>query len=148
QVNSGQRVRVITTDHDLYQLAANPRVSVTAAYDDIAPDYVRLYKTFVGDPNDKIPGVKGFGKKSFVHLNKALARTMLQNGHWDNTITNEELGLTLAQHQWINDNPDLLLLYWKLIGLWMVPMPEIAAGTKFGTDQPTTINNILQEFML
>lgn len=37
----------------------------------VKPEHIRLYKTFVGDPSDNIPGCPGFGKKAWDEADPA-----------------------------------------------------------------------------
>lgn len=69
-----QPIQVHSVDRDLHQLGVYPQVKVNvSAFKPAVPDqYVRLYKTYVGDPSDKIPGLVGFGPKSWDEIEPAL----------------------------------------------------------------------------
>ncbi|ERN42357.1 DNA polymerase I [Rubidibacter lacunae KORDI 51-2] len=86
---SGQRVKIVSGDRDLFQLA-HPEAGISVLYFDrsastasgttefgpnevkaklgITPEQVVDYKALCGDKSDNIPGVKGIGEKTAVKL--------------------------------------------------------------------------------
>lgn len=68
-------IMLYTVDQDLMQLASD-RVVVSfrdtfnedQQYKGVAPEFIPVYKSLVGDNSDEYPGVKGFGEKAFEKL--------------------------------------------------------------------------------
>lgn len=65
---------ILTSDGDLYALVGdgvhlvrNSEIDVSP-FGPIQPRHTALYKSLVGDSSDNIPGVKGFGPKTFLDL--------------------------------------------------------------------------------
>ena len=102
--------QIVSNDKDFLALGvpcgANPIPGVE-------PRHIRLYKTFVGDPSDNIPGCPGFGQKA-----------------WDE-------GDPDALHAWLHDGADYefpkrakpdreqLLQFWQVVGFLPVTIgPE------------------------
>lgn len=85
-------VRVHTVDRDLLALQQHrvtlvgmkplkvvvdkldPRKDVV-----IQPSEIHLYKTLVGDQSDRVPGLQGFGPKTFVACNRVLLNVAMQS---------------------------------------------------------------------
>lgn len=76
---------IYTRDHDMLQLVRN---GLTVLHDSGAsleeklecdPSIIPLWKATVGDASDKIPGIRGFGAKSFAKLEELLDLEDLQN---------------------------------------------------------------------
>jgi len=145
---SSTPVRIVTTDRDLSQLKTDPNIDVTSGYDTIPPEDVRLYKAFVGDPSDKIPGIKGFGKKSWEYLNKSVARAALEMGTDVTRVNVGHLGMNPATYSWWVANQPLVHDFWEIVGLFDVPVCEIYKNLKVGRPNPEEVNRLLSEFML
>jgi 5'-3' exonuclease len=143
----GQAVRVVTIDRDLYQLAAEPRITVTAKYEHVPPHLVRLYKTFTGDPSDNIPGIPSFGEKSWEKLDKLRAlNAMRANDFSRETIFS--LNMKETQAQWVIDNADQVRVFWEIVGLYDVPYHDIAGHLHVGSPEPKLLDAKLKEYLL
>ena len=86
--DKGADVMVDTSDYDMVQLAQHPKIRTTVKVKDHIPaDKVRLYKTWVGDPSDNIPGVVGFGATTWLQqMNNPDLMKMIGNAvseKWD-----------------------------------------------------------------
>ena len=145
RADKGQRIRVVTIDRDLAQLAAHACIDVTAGYPNIHPHQIRIYKATVGDPSDNIPGIPRFGDVGFSKLNEHLLEKMLIAGTFDESV---ELGLGEAHRQWVRDNWNQLLIMWEVVGLMYVPEEEIRDHITVGSLNPTALEAKLREFML
>jgi hypothetical protein len=142
----GQKVRVVTVDRDLYQLAVHPLVEVTAKYEHVMPHYVRLYKTFVGDPSDTVKGVPRFGEKAWEVLNKEAANKLLASdaSEWGD----DPLGLSPKHFDWCRNNFEELRKLWLVVGLQAVAMDEVTSCFEVGIENQGKVESLLREFML
>lgn len=143
----GQPTEIISTDRDLAQLAVHKGVTVFAHMKDVDDADVRLYKTFVGDQSDSIPGVPGFGEKSWhaVQPHAATIKDFFNQNWWDTTL---DVGLKPKQAEWCAANFALLSLYYDIIGLFTVPEDEIVQAIVSGVKNDVKVNSMLLEFML
>lgn len=119
----------------------------------IADADLRLFKTFVGDPSDNVPGVKGFGAKAWAKL-AAAERVYLRN-----TIDLLERGIrpkeeellevmSASSAKWVVQNSETLIAMWTVTGFLPVSDEEIEKGTVVGKSQPQVRDEILGELML
>jgi hypothetical protein len=148
RASAGERVRVVTVDRDLAQLAAHPKIEVTAGYEDITPRQIRLFKATTGDSADNIRGIPGFGPKSWVLLNKPVMEVQLINRKWDTSRTAEEMGLRPSHFTWCQENFDELLVMWDIVGLFGVPAQEINSRLLVGLQDLSKVEALLKEYML
>lgn len=139
-------VRVVTVDRDLYQLADDPRIEVTAKYEHVEANEVRLYKTFVGDPSDNIAGVPRFGDKAWERLNKSRARAVMVARQ--PFVAPEELGLSPAHGRFYMEHFEQLLIFWDIVKLFTVPPEIISTGTLVGKPDAKALDAALKEFLL
>lgn len=144
---TGQKVRIMTTDRDLYQLAALPNVEITCSYENVEPRYVRLFKTFSGDPSDGIPGIKSFGPKAWEAVNYAAGLRLMSSPTCEPHLL-EAVGFKPGHALWVQENFDLLRSMWDVIGLLEVPIDEFKAGMKVGMHKPNLMEERLREFQL
>lgn len=121
----GDNMVIHTVDRDLHALATR-NVTVTAnPLKECTPDQVRLYKTLVGDPSDKIPGLKGFGQKAWEACNPRLLQAAM-----DGLIAGRPVA-----HQFVQagmkgptadrivepEVADQLRIFWQIIGFFPLP---------------------------
>jgi hypothetical protein len=141
---------IVSNDADLRQLLVVPNTEIEAKEPTfaVAPQHIRLFKTFVGDPSDNIGGVVGFGKKTWTDVDKtALADNLnayLAGGiaHWD------ELGIPTRSVNWIKNNQQALSDVWTVVGLWDVPHDMINRHTIVGQRDPLKVQQLLEPFYL
>lgn len=142
----GETVSVITTDRDLYQLADNPRINVSAKYEHVEPIHVRLYKTMVGDPSDNIAGVPRFGEKSWEALDKQAALAlMVEDVNFGQRV--HTIGLSRKHADWCFSNYDKLRAMWEIVGLYEVPRGDIAVSLRVGVPDPKRLDAKLKEYL-
>ena len=135
---------IVSTDRDLSQLAELPHVEVSALMEGVAPKDVRLYKTLCGDSSDRIPGIPNFGPKSWEQVFVAPLRQAMELG---SPITCLH-GLKPKALEWCEANRPLLDAYYKIIGLFDVPVELLVKHTKAGLSKNDEINAILTRFFL
>lgn len=132
-------VHIISTDKDLTQLNVLENVH-TLAKEKTEPRFVRLYKTFVGDSSDNIPGVRGFGegaweKTSLVWKKRMAALFYLEGGN-----PKKEDVLNLCRKEGMSEKllakieeTDLALWY-KLVGFFEVDEVTLINYTNCGNE--------------
>lgn len=145
-----QKVRVVTRDKDLSQLAVrNSNIEVTAAFKPeikVPPHFVRLYKTLVGDSSDNIKGLPGFGDKAWLSCDRNELQILFEKR--DITRIDRPYGLTEGMKKKLVEHFDQLLIYWDIIGLMDVPEDEIVAHLKVGTNSWAEAEKLMSEFLL
>jgi DNA polymerase-1 len=136
-----------STDVDFMQL---PNVRIAREKPaPVEPQYMRLYKTLVGDPSDNIGGLKGFGKGAWDKLSASAKDFLIESfehpeGPWE--LLGTEVNSRLLDR--IVDSQEQLRLFWHIVGLWDVPMDELLAGTKIGVDDVPSAEKVFKEYML
>lgn len=144
QGSSDSTHHVYSSDVDFLQLGG---VSIDRSTPPPAPPkYMRLYKAVVGDPSDNIPGWKKFGKKSWgawTDDDKRSATEFLE-GNWSVTPTN----LPKTTANWLEQNAVQARIFWKIVGLYDVPVSEIVAAVKFGHRDIDAFEANLTRYML
>ena len=142
----GQDVEIHSRDGDLTALGV-PVIGATAK---VPTHLVRLFKLCRGDPSDTIPGIKGFGQKTWdecdkVGLEKLIVR-ILARGEW----TDEEatlVGLSRASINWLRINADQLGAMYRCIQPLPIQPEVLSAAVKQGTDDPAKREALMSRFM-
>lgn len=142
---------VRSTDRDLSQaFDDNTRADFTLK---VRPEHVRLYKTCVGDPSDCIPGIPGFGEKTWesVNHNELLLTVMsLSNPaagmRPESDATFEQLPRRVQN--WLSQpaNQATLAAMWQITGLFDVPEDQLIKGMTPGRREPEKADAILKQF--
>lgn len=110
-----------SNDADFCQLLQLPNVQVARPAFKIEPKWVRLYKATVGDPSDKVPGIKGFGEASFEQANlDELQRAIVEHGYVP-TLESSGLREHIHQHLFKDGEIEAIRIYWKVVGFLEVP---------------------------
>jgi hypothetical protein len=134
--------RIETLDGDLAALGVP-----TTRPSKIPPKLVRLYKVFVGDASDTIPGVKGFGKSAWEAADKvrlqALLDAIMDGRSWDDP---PDLGK--ASINWLRENEDVVRAMKTIIDPLPMTDEQVENSLRQGVDNPEARNKILEEFML
>lgn len=140
-----QPVHIHSNDMDFAQL---PNVTLDRETLPCESQWVRLWKTCVGDPSDAIPGIKGFGKGSWPNLDKPGLQALL-NG-LGNAPALDGLGFTKAQLSWLEDpeNLEQVRTFYEIVGFLDVPSDLISKGTTPGKPNPAAANEILRKYLL
>lgn len=141
---------IYSNDLDFYQLTGeDPRIVCGCRKRETVPaPLVRLYKTTVGDASDNIPGIKGFGPKTWDEADKArLLRAMKRWVQGEVRGGDADL-MSKASFAWLQENATLVGEYWRIVGFFDVPITEINHFTSVGKADMAKINDILQEFLI
>lgn len=141
---------IISTDKDLTQLNVLENVH-TLAKEKTEPRFVRLYKTFVGDSSDNIPGVRGFGEGAWEKTSLGWKKRMTALFYLEEGNPKKEDILSLCRKEGMTDKilskieeTDLALWY-KLVGFFKIGADEISKYTKYGLNLVDTGWKKLQE---
>lgn len=143
-------ISIVSNDADLRALMTYPNVKVEAPPTkfDVPPQFVRLFKTCVGDTSDNVKGIPGFGKETWAGANHAKLLGELMKHMAGKEADIAGLGLPKRVTNWILENPDKLSDLWAVVGLWEVPQDSIARNTTVGKRDPVKVSEILAPFYL
>lgn len=153
---NGDQVGIYSNDYDYYQLCTDKNIFCGCKpKDDIKPQDVRLYKTWVGDPSDNIKGVPAFGEKSWKRRKgeisslakiTSFARQISQGHDMEEyyKVEVDKLGLLPISRHWLLENPDKLVTYWRIVGFFNVPQDLIDANTIIGTSNKTAAHDLME----
>ncbi|MEI6557958.1 MAG: hypothetical protein WCO00_06090 [Rhodospirillaceae bacterium] len=134
-----------TNDYDLKQLELYGNVS--SAIPDKAhlpPQYVRMYKTLVGDSSDNIKGVKGFGEVAFSAIDKDAVNDWLHAG----ARLPIPFTIPVKSQKWILENTAELKVMWEITGFLPIREDDINKNMIIGKHMPSEAEKILREVML
>ena len=135
-------VHIHSTDRDFTQLCSG-RIRTTAQPKaGVDPSRVRLYKTLVGDPSDNIPGLRGFGVKSWDGLSDQ-NRDELERAVQGHPFDRDRTGLSDRQLEQLDD----LKLYWDIVGFFDVSIDLINKHTHIGDRDFNAGDAYLRQFM-
>jgi 5'-3' exonuclease len=147
----GQLVTVHTNDFDFHQLTVHPLIKIKGMRPEegIEPRYVSLYKALCGDKSDKIDGIPGFGKKTFLSM----------CGIWDvlDRALRERDAETFRSQPfkpkprlWLSsdENMELIFAYHQITQMLDVPLDLIEKHTKPGQLNIAAAQSIFSRFML
>jgi 5'-3' exonuclease len=95
---SGLPIEIITRDKDLSALCGGG-VTTKAMIPGIPPHQVRLYKMCVGDKSDTLPGISGFGPKTWdaIEDKAGLEKLLKRSTPFDEQDQNQALALGLPK---------------------------------------------------
>lgn len=145
------KIYIESNDQDLYQLGC----PMSRDRFDETPQRLKLYKTFVGDTSDNIPGCVGFGETSWKKLtehDKDVLEHIIVSG-WGLTMPEIEEKVKAffpprALRWFLNaDNQKQLRVYYQIIGFLPVPEEAISKSVTPGLNRPDLAENIMKEFM-
>lgn len=139
-----ENVHIMSTDRDLQPLRALRNVSTSQSpKTGVMPNDVQLYKTFVGDSSDSIPGVPGFGEKAWAEANLDKLRALMAD-----KITPEQAGLSPRVCKWWRapGSREQVTAMWSCIGLFDVPTELVLNCLKPGKRDDAAAAKIMTEF--
>lgn len=149
----GHQIQIISRDGDLSALATTPDVTCTAEVKGVSPALVPLYKLTVGDKSDTLPGIPGFGPKSWEQADKAALDQILDRR---TPLTNEEearcraAGLPTRSIKFLQtqEGVDQLCAIKRVIQPLPMTDEQFNAALTRGTDHPQAREAILSRFSL
>lgn len=158
-------VAINTRDYDLRALCSlHPTVTCTVdAKADVPDSQIQLFKAWVGDPSDNIPGVKGFGKGAWEKADKeelaALSHFALcrkgrpdysMGGQWREYLAIKNRMATVDQKfvTWIDQNTDLFCAMWNVIGFLPISDEELSRHMVVGHPDAGAVDKLLGEYFL
>lgn len=145
-----EKIFIVSNDADLRQLMTFPTVKVEAPPTkfDVPPEYIRLYKTCVGDTSDNVKGIPGFGKETWASAHHPKLLMELTKHMAGKPADIAGLNLPKRVTTWVLENPSKLSDLWAVVGLWNVPQEAIDRHTVVGTRNPIKVSEILAPFYL
>lgn len=143
-------IEIETRDGDLTALCTLPGVSCRAP-SKVPAHQVRLYKLTRGDPSDKIPGLKGFGEKSWEAADKVGLEQLLQSLPLkaEDEARALAVGLSKGTFNWLctQDGADLVGRMRRVIEPLPVTDAEIEAATSKGVPNQQRLSELCSKFM-
>lgn len=147
---SSQIITIDSSDADFLALC-NERISVTRdPLPDVEPEFVRLYKTLVGDKSDKINGLKGFGDvgwKKLQYSERQLIRTHFEGKTLTGADVQELCGITASQAKNWDAQQEELKIYWNITGFYEVPEQLISQHLTSGVYNALAVQQLLASQM-
>lgn len=147
----GEQVVIFTNDWDFHQLRTIAGITIKGIPTDIPflPEYTALFKALCGDKSDKIPGIPGFGKKSweaFAGIYGVLDQAFRER----DAITIRQQPFKPSIKAWLQseENTDLLFSFYDITRMLEVPVDEIERHIRPGVPNPIAAQELLTRFML
>lgn len=140
--SAGEQVEIYSNDMDYLQLAGEFPGKVFCGCNPKVPAHlVRYYKICVGDPSDNIPGIPGFGQKTWDMVDKdKLVRWV------DTILTMQKVG-DIGLPPRIKVNVDDVIKYAKIVDFFNVPMDLISEHMTVGVSDYAAADAHLKRFM-
>lgn len=143
-------IAIFSNDGDMWQLVGeNPGKVICGAkaIGAAAPEWTRLYKTWVGDSSDKIPGVPRFGNSLWSlngpkRLMRVTEKIFSGTPGWQRDVE-----LQPKMFEWFEQNPNQLKVFWDIVGFLDVPPELIDQHTVVGQPDYAKADAVLREFM-
>ncbi|AKU43596.1 5'-3' exonuclease [Caulobacter phage Seuss] len=149
-------ITIAARDGDLAALRCLAPTRITCEYTGkIQHDLVRLYKAYVGDQSDTIPGLKGFGDGAWEKADKVALQKILDAVRADpSQPVNEEqclaAGISKASVTWLSSQENRT--EWAIMARIIEPLPiphDVLHGhLKQGTDDPAALMEMMKRYML
>jgi hypothetical protein len=147
-IGSGKKVHIISNDADLKQLEVPDLCTSDAKLKEgVECSTIRLFKTWVGDPSDKITGVKLFGLKSWAEADKKQLATITRS-ILEGTCDFDALPFSTSIKNWLRNNVEEFKNVWDITGLYMVDQKLIIDNMTVGTPDLHKQHELLSKYML
>lgn len=142
---SKEFIEIDSSDQDFNALLCD-RITLTKEHQ-IEPEFVRLYKTLVGDKSDNIGGIKGFGETMWANLQHSERRLLIKHFEGQETLTGNDVaelcGFKAGPAKFWDDHQELLKTYWSIIGFYDVPIELIQRHLTVGVLNPSAAQSLL-----
>lgn len=149
---SKEIITIDSNDADFLALVCNRIVTTKETLEGVKPEFVRLYKTLVGDKSDNVKGVKGFAEKSWQGLEDSEKRLLIKHFNGEALMSGKDVeelcGFTSAQVKFWDEQQELLKAYWQVVGFFDVPYETIAQHLKAGVYDPAAAQELLKGQLL
>lgn len=146
----GKRVVCHSNDMDYVQLEANPNITVNGVQNrPCPPRWICLYKAMRGDSSDRIPGIPGFGPKSWDNVQPYLDQ--IEDGiRFINPKAFEGLPFTPRVRTWLQDEANInqLRSYLLITHMFTVPEEELLKGVIRGSPNRAAGEALLDRYFL
>ncbi len=144
---SQQEIIIDSNDADFLVLVSDRVQTTREPLKGVDAQYVRLYKTLVGDNSDNIGGLKGFGDKGFVDMPNNVKDLLVDHFEGRKTLTGADVqqfcGLKKAQSaNWDLMQADLQT-FWRIVGFFDVPAELIQKHIIAGVHNPLEAQRLL-----
>jgi 5'-3' exonuclease len=144
-------VTIHTNDFDFHQLSVLPLLTLKGVRpkDGIPAKFVSLYKAMCGDASDKIPGIPGFGDKTFAKFREVWP--VLDQAMRDrDAATIRSQPFTPKPMLWLSsdENMELLFAYHQITRMLDVPLDLIEQHTRPGRPDQAAAQSLFSRFML
>lgn len=152
-------VEIISNDYDLMALTAGrPNVfSGANKKDHVKPEDIQIYKSFAGDSSDEVPGVKGFGEKSWLAADKRVLHNIAHaavtgdphtvTGLTPFMFSGESRGQTGIK-AWINENWATLAAMYRCVGFLPIPVATITDAIHRPIHNDAAVQALFKEYFL
>lgn len=118
----------------------------------VEPQFIRLYKTLVGDSSDNIKGIKGFGEKAWKDLLDSERYLLINHFTGEHRLSGQDVqelvGFTKGQATFWDEYPALLQQYWDIVGFIDVPYELIQQHLTAGVYNPMAFQAELTKQLL
>lgn len=150
--DSSDNIVIDSNDADFLALV-NERVKVQRdPLEGVEAQFIRLYKTLVGDKSDNIKGVKGFGEKAWKELLPSECHLLISHFEGQRKLTADDVselcGFTKAPATFWGENQGLLQQYWDIVGFYDVPMDLLQKHLSAGIYNPVAFQSELTQQLL
>lgn len=152
-----KEIQILSNDYDLAHLNYQ-RPYVYGGWkpkDDVKPEEVRLYKTFVGDSADTIAGVPNFGKGAWAAADKAVLRQIAMAAYLERDYSHliDKLFPTKVRggeqlKARILAMPEVLRQMWIVTGPIALTTAQLTDNMIRPIHNPQKVEEILRQFLL
>lgn len=151
-LNSHDTIEIDSNDADFLALECDRIKVMRDPLEGVSPEFVRLYKTLVGDSSDNIKGLKGFADKGWQKLENYQRKMLVKHFQGEAPLMGAQVtelcGLTAKQGQNWDEQAELLSVYWEVVGFIEVPMEVLSSHLKAGVYSPMEAHKIFAENLL
>jgi len=140
-------VEIVSTDQDFHSLEKEDLVLVTDYPSSIPKDKMKMYKVLVGDKSDNIPGLRGFGIKSWEALSESQLTLFKRFIEGTDVLSAAEvslhIGLTKKLIKTFLNCAEDLRVFFEVISFFDVPSSLISKHLKSGSLNEQKVHEIL-----